>query len=278
MFSDGTGVVDGTSMTWKVENKRLMLLTSSKGIVCDYKVSGYGLVLTYDDKNSATFVKKGQVEEYKKKREEEKQKETARVKKEVGLRLEKISGYFTDSRNGQKYRTVKIGGKTWMAENLNYQTGNSWCYGGDSSNCTEYGRLYDWNTAKTACPAGWHLPSNQEWNDLVTIAGGDTAGRALKSAYGWEEKGNGADGLGFSALPSGFGCVDSNSNGAGYGGYGGLWWTATDVKSGPVVREIFFHRDIVDESNGEKWCDELIRMGVMRSRSTLVFSVRCVAD
>jgi len=219
MFSDGTGVIDGeVSMTWKVENKRLMLLTSSKGLACDYKVAGYELTLKYDDDYSATFVKKDKLEEYK--------------KKEAELKFAKISGTFTDSRNGRKYRTVKIGGKTWMAENVNYQpkSGNSWCYENEDSNCKKYGRLYDWNTAKTVCPAGWHLPSREEWNELVTASGGNVAGKALKSTYGWNGNGNGTDEFGFSALPGGSRRSGGNFNSAGYDG--GHWWTATEGGGG----------------------------------------------
>ena len=67
------------------------------------------------------------------------------------------------------YNTVKIGSQLWMAENLNYKTGTSWCYENDEYNCNMYGRLYDWNTAIKACPGGWHLPTRREWSEVVSM-------------------------------------------------------------------------------------------------------------
>jgi len=298
LFSDGTGVIDGKfSMTWKVENKRLMLLTSSRGIVCDYKVSDYELTLIYGEYNSAMFVKKEKWEEYKEKEMEERQKNMERLieeklneaerlgeatlkaeellkaerlkkeaeaekkkdplKKEAEQRFAKISSYFTDSRDGQKYRTVNMGGKTWMAENLNHQpkSGNSWCYEGNDSNCDKYGRLYDWNTAKVVCPAGWHLPSREEWKMLGFLD------KKFKSTYGWDKNGNGTDDFGFSAMPGGY----RNRNKGGYfkdAGRNGYWWTATrddDISGAYYSRNMGFRSE---DSNGGG--DGL--------------SVRCVAD
>jgi len=87
-----------------------------------------------------------------------------------------------------------------MEENLNFATDNSWCYGNNDSNCQKYGRLYTWDTAMKACPAGWRLPTDSDWEELFQAAGGeDKAGKKLKSNTGW----NGTDEFGFSALPGG---------------------------------------------------------------------------
>lgn len=117
-------------------------------------------------------------------------------------------GTLLDERDGKSYKTVKIGTQTWMAENLNYATGNSFCYENADNNCIKHGRLYDWSTARTACPAGWHIPSNDEWQALVDGMGGfDDAGIRMKARSDWEyngtQTGNGSDDCGFSAFPSG---------------------------------------------------------------------------
>jgi uncharacterized protein (TIGR02145 family) len=133
---------------------------------------------------------------------------------------------FTDPRDGKEYKTVKIGSQTWMAENLNYNANSSKCYDNNSGNCAKYGRLYDWNTAKSVCPSGWHLPSEGEYKTLDKAVGGeDVAGKKLKAKSGWNNNGNGTDEFGFSALPGGNGSsVGSFSN----VGNRGRWWSASE--------------------------------------------------
>jgi len=140
-----------------------------------------------------------------------------------------IKGSFVDSRDGKKYKTVKVGDETWMAENLNYDAKGSKCYGNEESNCQKYGRLYDWKTAKSACPGGWRLPTIQKWQTLVDFVGGDkVAGSRLKASSGWKDwgEGNGIDAIGFSALPGGV-VRGEFMNGGTYG----YWWSSTSEDS-----------------------------------------------
>jgi uncharacterized protein (TIGR02145 family) len=189
---------------------------------------------------------------------------TAAVAAAIGLAVagEPSFGTFTDTRDGQTYKTVTIGTQTWMAQNINYQTeSGSWCYRNSADSCNKYGRLYDWKTAKTVCPAGFHLPSYKEWYDLVANIGGNTAGNKLKARSGWSNNGNGTDEFGFSALPGGYRSADGNFNGAGNDGY---WWTATEISDGDAYyRDMYYDSGLVDEYYGDKGHG---------------FSVRCVAD
>jgi len=109
-----------------------------------------------------------------------------------------------DARDKQKYRTVVIDGRKWMADNLNYKMPGSTCYREDEDNCMVYGRLYTWEAAQKACPAGFHLPTNEEFESLWKAAGGDfNAGYLIKANYGWSGETNGNDTLKFSAIPAG---------------------------------------------------------------------------
>ena len=140
-----------------------------------------------------------------------------------------IAGSLTDSRDGRTYKTVTIGTQTWMAQNLNYETVNSYCYRDSASYCTKYGRLYTWAAATSACPSGWHLPTQTEWNTLFAAVGGSsTAGTKLKSTTGWNSSDNsvsGTDAYSFSALPAGY---RGYNWGYYYGGYYADFWSSTE--------------------------------------------------
>jgi uncharacterized protein (TIGR02145 family) len=186
---------------------------------------------------------------------------------------------FTDVRDGKTYKKVTIGKQTWMAENLNYEAGGSKCYNNSADSCAKYGRLYDWNTAMNGasssslspsgvqgvCPAGWHIPSDDEWTALMSAVGGaSTAGTKLKSTSGWndyqEESGNGTDQYGFSALPVGTG----NSTGFGLAGNTCYWWSATDCDAGCAwSRSMDYNRDYVNRGS---------------SGNNYLMSVRCLQD
>jgi len=145
-------------------------------------------------------------------------------------------GTLTDSRDGQTYATIRIGRQTWMAENLNYDTTGSFCYNDSAYYSEIYGRLYSWETATGACPEGWRLPSDIDWQELEICLGmnpdevrmdfwrGEDEGARLKSKQGWNSNGNGTDNYGLSILPSGYRGI--------YGKYGlvgdyGYCWTST---------------------------------------------------
>lgn len=172
---------------------------------------------------------------------------TSLVITSLSFLLTACSESFTDPRDGQSYDVVKIGSLTWMAENLNFETAGSFCPEGDSRNCKRLGRLYSWAEAKTVCPEGWRLPTNEDFAQILAQsldgnpgAVSNEAGAKLKSRDGWFKKGNGTDDFGFNALPAGYrGAIskadDGTISGGKFDGIGGYayFWSATEDPENP---------------------------------------------
>jgi uncharacterized protein (TIGR02145 family) len=176
------------------------------------------------------------------------------------------TGTFTDPRDGQTYSWVKIGTQEWMAENLKFLPsvantgfGSStephyyvYDYNGTdvhaakaTANFQNYGVLYNWPAAISACPSGWRLPTDADWTVLTNFAGGENvAGGKLKSTRTapdahprWMSPNTDAtDVYGFSALPGGVRL--SNENFGNIEG-SGWWWCATELDDNRVwIRQL----------------------------------------
>lgn len=159
---------------------------------------------------------------------------------------------ISDIRDGKVYKTVKIGTQYWMAENLNYQTENSYCFGDDANNCTKYGRLYEWAEAKASCPAKWRLPADSDWNILTDFVGGKEKAGYKLNIYGP---------VGFKGLYAG--------RRVSYGQYFylgsvGIFWSATEAdKDNAITKTIAPGNQAVVNTNYSKYN---------------AYSVRCIAD
>ena len=149
---------------------------------------------------------------------------------------------LTDSRDGETYAIVSIGRQIWMAENLRYKTPDSKVNFQNPS--AAYGRQYNGIEAQTACPSGWHLPSDAEWNEMEMALGmpaADTAqtfwrgehGMKMKSLSDWEGSGNGTNSSGFNGFPSGFYFSENEDKSLSLGNHDGLrssvgYWSAVE--------------------------------------------------
>jgi uncharacterized protein (TIGR02145 family) len=198
---------------------------------------------------------------------------------------------FIDERDGKKYASVAIGSQTWMAENLNYEAEGSKCYGdslGTDSlgTCAIYGRLYSWENASEACPQGWHLPSREEWDILMSYVQTDNgfsyyplentlsvaymAGKYLKAKGTWESNSSvseGEDKYGFAALPGG--CYErillkyDDISKVGY------WWSSTEREE-TGWKTAAYCQEMRNNLNQVNLLDNC--------RKRIMYSVRCVQD
>ena len=181
-----------------------------------------------------------------------------------------------------------------MAENMNIgtmlisgnnQTDNAlfekYCDNNNTSNCDTYGGLYQWDEAmqytttpvvQGICPAGWHLPTDDEWCllenyvDAGTVSCTETGWRGtdsglnLKSTSGWYSAGNGSGLYGFMALPGGY----SHTNGSfGQLTYHAHFWSSVENGSSAWKRNLYYNSDEVNRTTNPK---------------TYGHSVRCIKD
>ena len=203
-------------------------------------------------------------------------------------------GEMTDSRDGQVYKTVKIGEQVWMAQNLNYEAATSYCYNDSAEYCEKYGRLYTWAASvdksekecglgnecnlasgniRGICPDGWYLPSEDDFETLINAVGGKKgANTKLKSLSGWRDddgvSGNGTDTFGFSALPVGVGMQGF------YGeGYNTHFWGSTECGSASAADKGYSCASIMSLDYDD--VDVSLRSYAAKD---FKFSVRCIKE
>ncbi len=155
--------------------------------------------------------------------------------------------------DGNIYNVVIIGTQTWMASNLktthlndgtaipNVTADNSWnilttpgyaWYNNDAATYADYGILYNFSTVNTGllCPTGWHVPTQTEWNTLMSQLGGFlVAGGKLKETgtTHWLSPNTGATNeTGFTALPGGSRGYIGPFSGV---GQSGTWWSSSII-------------------------------------------------
>lgn len=175
--------------------------------------------------------------------------------------------------DGNKYETVQISGRTWMAENLKVSrdpNGNpleTYCYGGRDDRCAEFGRLYTWESAGKACPTGWRLPDLDDWTELEISLGMDPAEAA---GFGWRGTDEGTrlkegGGSGFDALLAGYkdGIIEWDGRFFDMG-YFGSFWSSAEVDSISAVGYFVY----------------ISSAKIMKTAydKTSAFSVRCIKD
>jgi uncharacterized protein (TIGR02145 family) len=153
----------------------------------------------------------------------------------------------TENLGGRNYRVLQFReGPTWMAENLQMETEESWCYDRAGANCSQYGRLYTWAAADRACrQLGWRLPTEADWRELVTRLGGDPANERAAYQALFSQNFNPA-----------IGGMRSQSGQFTYLDRYGYYWTATGARNNERVTLYFFpqykrlRRDDLPPANG----------------------------
>ncbi|MBP5187806.1 MAG: hypothetical protein J6Z50_01620 [Fibrobacterales bacterium] len=207
------------------------------------------------------------------------------------LARDSACGTLVDPRDGKSYRTVRIGRRLWMAENLDYNdtaisrglVRNSWCFDDDEAACARRGRLYTWTAAmdldpgwqnapaageidvphRGICPEGWHVPTNREWDALLNEVAGSwpwDPPTALLRARSW----NGVDLHGFAVAPTGFRTADGEYFDA---DSVAAFWTATEST---LPSDAYYRRFAAESDEGEP-----VYRGFLKSYGR---ALRCAKD
>jgi uncharacterized protein (TIGR02145 family) len=170
---------------------------------------------------------------------------------------------ITDPRDGDRYKVVTLGTQRWMAENLRYRTADSRCYENDEGNCAVHGRLYRFPDAMTACPPGWRIPTEEEWQGLERWLGmkeSDIVKRNMRAPGLGTRLKEGGD-TGFNAKFSGWIDPHLGERSASMG-RNAAFWASTETKD-----KVVWHRDVA-----------VMHEGVWRSAVDITYwlSTRCI--
>jgi uncharacterized protein (TIGR02145 family) len=195
-------------------------------------------------------------------------------------------GRVKDARDGREYRTVEIGGACWMGENLNAGTMLSkgqlptdnkitekYCYGNEETNCNTYGGLYIWEEMmgyKHAegltgiCPAGWHLPTDEDWQRMEIFLG---MAEGEADSTGWRGKDTGTKLK--SGGTSGFNAL-----------FGGYYYTGQGSFIGENTYSVFWTSSEFDVNTAWQRFLYKEKIGVSRTNGVKSngYSIRCVED
>ena len=190
---------------------------------------------------------------------------------------------MNDTRDSKSYFVTTVGGKKWFKNNL-YYSGSGVSYAFSPAIDALIGKYYTWEEAVSACPQGWHLPSDAEFAELANSTQGVTthkAGETFEGAAGdlmvnakfienrmwafWPEV-KITNKSGFCALPGGYALdrgSEENQRFQGMNDYA-VFWTSDTSGDSALYRYIYVKQNDVMLAKGDK--------------TSFRASVRCVKD